>query len=615
MVTKNNNSKISLILILVVIMITMIEKSYSLGCTSSTCVLESGGICLDSGDCICGSTYIPSTDLSSCNIVPSCVAANFSVGANNTQFNYFQPTFSSNFDVGRWSLSFQLPSIDNSRRNIVIYNPYTSQLCANFTEELDSGSSNDTWSQSVNSTNAPNCFDVLSGGLYWSNISNCMRNASNSNLYEAKVVVETTILSVQQNQGGLQRSNNKNNNIKKINKRDDSSFTYERMVSFNFQASVSATSNITQFFLDDQIAVFFKILSTNFDVGSLQLTVVIQQSITDPIAAKTTGASLSGTSIPSTITVGNDTCGSLCNQIITIVFDMTNQSCSGISGNIVLDLQPICKTIGSLLCPSLLTQIGSKQILIPFTISAEWCPSQQSTQLQVTDFSIYANGQIVNNNDVVTSTRNMTGNITVSILSQPTGSVLSSAIIDSLSITDGTNTISIVSGSPYSNANFFQVGTNIYVSFYYIVPRITLDFTKSLTFNGDVNVLFEVPNSKRSISLKSKFNSLRSSSLSYNLNAESSSFIVSQPTTSITTSNSPSTTSSNQSPSSSSNSNSGISTSTVIGIIVGVVGGVLVVVGILIISLFIRKNLLKNKNSSDSDVIIDVTEKKGSIDI
>jgi hypothetical protein len=209
-------------------------------CTSQSCGV--GGICLASTTCYCGSNYAPINSAFSCSALSTCSPLNLTTsGTTDVNPLIYNSPLTSNFVNGDWQLGLNYQSVYNAVRNVTIFSSKDGSVCSNSIAYLTGtpGAQQTQWKQSISDVSS-SCFDQISAYLPWTNVSNCLKDATNPNLFEGIVSVQTTIFTSNFSDSGFGKKN-------QLRDLGQTVFIQSTNVSFLFAATVTATSNSSLF--------------------------------------------------------------------------------------------------------------------------------------------------------------------------------------------------------------------------------------------------------------------------------------------------------------------------------------------------------------------------------
>ena len=240
-----------------------------------------------------------------------------------------------------------------------------------------------------------------------------------------------------------------------------------------------------------------RLISNTFDSSNYQLIIQVNLRTSVPLSSDTSSFNLN-TTIPYSSTYGSLTCGTdFCDQTITVTYNLNGIDCSGVNEYQIMQLDVAFS--GSDLCSYYLSAINGKKIEIPFTISAEWCPKEEITTIDVGHFLLSSNGSQINNGDSLTTSRIIDAEILVNILTKVTGTSLSSSTISNLILSDGTTAHLIASNKyTYTTAN---TENNVTFEFTHEIDpaQIALNFFNPLTYITTVQVSFLPSTQKKAV--------------------------------------------------------------------------------------------------------------------
>ena len=240
-----------------------------------------------------------------------------------------------------------------------------------------------------------------------------------------------------------------------------------------------------------------RVITSTFDSSNYQLILQVNLRTSTPLSSDNGSFNLN-TSITHTTSFGTLFCDAeFCDQTITITYDLNGLNCSGVNEYQIMQLDVLCSN--SAICSYYLSAINGKKIEIPFTISAEWCPKEESTTIGVGHFLLSSNGTQLNNGDALTTSRTIDAEILVNILTRVSGTSVTSSTITNLIMSDGITAHSVASNEySYTATN---TADNVTFEFSHQIDpaQIALNFSNSLTYLATIQVSFLPTSKKKSI--------------------------------------------------------------------------------------------------------------------
>ena len=243
-----------------------------------------------------------------------------------------------------------------------------------------------------------------------------------------------------------------------------------------------------------------RVVSSSFNSVSLSLVLQFSLRVTSPLIGNSTSFSVNSTITPTT-QIGASTCDSqFCQQAITLTYDLSSLDCTGITENAKLQMEVACADgTSSSLCNFYMNLLNGRLIEIPYSVSAEWCPKTETTQISTQHFHLSSAGTQLSNGDSLNSSRTIDGEILVNVDSVVTGTSLSSASISQLILSDGTTPYLIASNE--FSGNYTDATSTITFQFTHQIDpaQIPLNFSNPLIYIATIQVSFLPSSNKKQI--------------------------------------------------------------------------------------------------------------------